>query len=80
MLDVQPIDVHDALEYLRGMYSGAVGQEGIRPHTGAAYVDGVQSINLPSLQLEIETSGAFPLDSNRFQDEVIGWVASVLDR
>jgi len=80
MLDVQPIDIHDALEYLRGMHSGAVGQERIRPHAGATYIDGVQSIELSSLRLEVETSGTFPLDSGRFQDSVINWVAPVLDR
>jgi len=72
MLDVQPIDIHDALEYLRGMDPGAVGQERIRPHTGPAYIDGIQSVDLPPLCLEIETPGAFPLDPNRFQDKVIG--------
>ena len=72
MLNVQPIDFHDALEYFRGMDSGAVGQERISPHAGPAHIDCVQSVNLPPLRLEIETSGAFPLDPNRLQGKVIG--------
>jgi len=72
MLDVQPVDVHDALEHLWGMDPGAVRQERISPHTGPAYVDGIQAVNLPPFCLKIETSGAFSLDPNRSQDMVIG--------
>ena len=80
MLNMQPVDVHDTLEYLGGVDPGAVRQERIRPHTRATYVDGVQSIDFSSLGLEIETSSTFPLDSGRFQDSVINRVAPVLDR
>ena len=71
MLDVQPVDVHDALQHLRRVHPGAVGQEWVRPHAWAAYVDSIQSIDLSPLYLEIETPTTFPLDSNRCQVVVI---------
>lgn len=77
---MEPVDIHDTLKDLRGMDPAAVSEEGIRPYARPSHVHRDQSIDLPPLCLEIETPGTFPLDSNWYQYEVTGQIASVLDR
>jgi len=57
MLDMQPVDVHDALKYLRGVDPGAVGQERIRPYTWSTHVNGLIRHLPPPCPLALDSMG-----------------------